>query len=88
MIREQIADAGEWLFQNRKAAGSEWLKNTTPTSLLNICQYAKKFDRVHAQPEDLTERVEEALVRLVAIEQNAANSVKWETLLQAVRGGK
>lgn len=29
--------------------------------------------------------MEEALVRLVAVEQNAANLAKWEQLLQAVR---
>lgn len=36
-------------------------------------------------PGSLRERVEEALVRLVATEQNAAVSDKWQALLEDVR---
>ena len=36
-------------------------------------------------PGSLREQVEEALVRLVATEQNAALSAKWEALLGDIR---
>lgn len=45
--RQLVADAAEWLWQNRKAASEHWLDVTSATNLLNICAYAKKFDRLH-----------------------------------------
>lgn len=80
----------------------EWLKTAPVSSGVCVCgntvspagcgdhgsvdmwdhSLGKWLEVVEAQAVQL----EEALVRLVAVEQNAANLAKWEQLLQEVRG--
>lgn len=57
IIRQAVADAAEWLHQNRSSVGSEWLKNREPEDIIRVCKIASDHDARTKRTEQLADFV-------------------------------
>lgn len=67
IIRQAVADAAEWLHQNRSTVGSEWLKNRDPEDIIRVCKIASDHDARTKRTEQLADFVARPVIDSVLI---------------------
>jgi hypothetical protein len=67
IIRQAVADAAEWLHQNRSAVGSDWLKNREPEDIIRVCKIASDHDARTRRTEQLADFVARPVIDSVLI---------------------
>lgn len=82
---EQLSPEFEWCGPLLQPDALTPRKERCARRVEDIKLQAERYEALAQAHQQLTEAVAPALVRLVAIEQNAAQSEKWEQLLQAVQ---
>ena len=53
IIRQAVADAAEWLYQNRGVATEHWLAEKMPEAILSVCTAAQEFDAEERRKDQL-----------------------------------